>query len=163
MLPNALEDGGHVFLLRACAESRESWVCCIKGDMFEHATHVDDMALNPESGGIPNKSPKVKSLQRQVFDFEGEFNVEWWLRERQGPFFAAFRKEFEECPQRQSSTALKLTDVLRTTMLRLAVAANLLNFVATDDQIPSVENLDLLYIAATGPDIIISSRNFNAC
>ena len=157
VLPNALEDDGHVFLLRACAESRESWVCCIKGDMFEYAKHVDDMALDPESGSVPNKSPKVYSLLRQVFNFEGEFDVEWWLRERRGPFFAALRNDIK-------------TDVSRGTMLRLAVAANLLTFFAnnlpsnvTDHLVLGTGSLDLLHIAAAGPDIITGSRNVDVC
>lgn len=162
VLPNALEENGHVFLLRACAESKESWVCCIKKDLFEYAKQVDDMVSDSESGKPSNKTPKVYSLLRQVFDVGGEFDVEWWLRGRQGQFFAALIN-FHSLPKNFPS---KNED----TMLSLAVAANLLNVIAVNnplshfpDESPEKIGLDLLHIAAAGPDIISSSRNVDVC
>ena len=160
VLPNALKEDGHVFLLRACAESKESWVCCIKNDLFEYAKHVDDMVMDSESGSVPNGYPNVYSLLRHVFDSEGEFDVEWWLRERQGSFFKASSEDIK-----------KGNGDSRGTMLRLAVAANLLNFIAvynpvsgfTDQSPEKIGLLSLLHIAAAGPDIITSSRKVDVC
>ena len=166
VLPNALEEDGHVFLLRACAESKKSWVCCIKKDLFEYAKHVDDMVSESE---VPNKNPKVYSLLKQVFDNQAEFDVEWWLRERQGHFFAALGDDLTNFPFRQDSITLT-HDKPTKCMLRLAVAANLLSVFAIDDPFrdftyrdSSIESLGLLHIAAAGPNIIASSRNVDVC
>ena len=167
VLPTALEEDGHVFLLRACAESKESWVCCIKKDLFEYAKQVDDMVLDSEFSSTLNKSPNVYSLLRQVFDTEGKFDVEWWLHERQGPFFEALSRDFKELRPRQAQGVRRNGD-FRDIVLRLAVAANLLNTVAAAKPLgnsagQSFESLDLLHIAAAGPNIIASSRNVDVC
>ena len=167
VLPNALEEDGHVFLLRACAESKESWVCCLKKDLFEYAKQVDDMVSDTESGSASNNPPKAYSLLRQVFEIEGEFDVEWWLHERQGQFFAALITGFKKRRYGQFTAAIKNEE----TMLRLVVAANLLNVITFDsptssfpDQSPEkIDSLSLLHIAAAGPDIIASSRNIDVC
>lgn len=170
VLPNALKDDGHVFLFRACTESRESWVCCIKKDLFEYAKHVDDMVSDSESGIAPNESSKVYSLLWSVFDSEGEFDVEWWLRERQGHFFTVLSNDFKKLRSLQASS-VRRNGVSTETMLRLAVAANLINLVAldiplsnwTDQRLKNIGSLGLLHIAAVGPDIITSSRNVDIC
>ena len=170
VLPNALEDDGHVFLFRACAESKESWVCCIKKDLFEYAKHVDDMVSDSESGIAPNESSKVYLLLWSVFDSEGEFDVEWWLRERQELFFTVLSKDFKKSRSLQASSVRRSADS-KAIMLRLAVAANLINLVAldiplsnwTDQRLKNIGSLSLLHIAAAGPDIITSSRNVDVC
>ena len=175
VLPSALGEDGHVFLLRACAESKESWVCCIKKDLFEYAKHVDDLVLDPYSGSVSNKSSKVYSLLRQVFNVEGEFDVEWWLRERQGYFFQKLKEGFLSYSSQPALNRLT-NNMTEDSMLKLAVAANLLSVFATDN-LPSNDanqrlegygngklgNLGLLHIAAAGPDIITSSRNVDVC
>ena len=165
VLSNASKEDGHVFLLRACAESHESWVCCIKKDVFEYAKHVDNMVLDFESGSVSDKSPIVYSLLRQVFDIEGEFDVNWWLHQRQGHFFAALVNDFRKLFFQATATLKK-----EQTMLRLAVAANLLNVVAADNPlsrtgnlVENIGSLGLLHIAAAGPDIIASSPNVDVC
>ena len=168
--PNALEDDGHVFLFRACAESKESWVCCIKKDLFEYAKHVDDMVSDSESGIAPNESSKVYSLLWSVFDSEGEFDVEWWLRERQGLFFTVLSNDFKKSRSLLASSFRGSAD-FKGIMLRLAVAANLLSLLAvdisfsnwTDHRLKAIGSLGLLHIAAAGPDIITSSRNVDVC
>ena len=168
VLPNALEEDGHVFLLRACAESKESWVCCIKKDLFEYAKQVDDMMLDSESGSARNKAAKVSPLLMQVLDSAGDFDVEWWLRERQGPFFAALSNDFEKLRSHQAPSVPR-NGVSREAMLRLAVAANLFNVFVADGSLNNwlgprkLGSLGLLHIAAAGPDIITSSRNVDVC
>ena len=163
VLPNALKEDGHMFLLRACAESKESWVCCIKKDLFEYAKQVDDMVSDSDSGGASNKSAELYSLLGRVFDSEGEFDVEWWLREHQGQFFAALLSDFKKPRSRYPIRSLQDVE----TMLRLFVAANLLNVVDVDDQISAfteeIGSLNLLHIAAAGPIIIAVSRNVDVC
>ena len=168
VLLDALKEDGHVFLLRACAEFKESWVCCIKKDVFEYAKHVDNVVFDFESGSVPDKSPDLYLLLWRVFDLNGEFDVEWWLRERQEHFFAALGDDLKNYLSRQAPSTL-MDDVPKKVMLRLAVAANLLSIVATELSPSDVAgfgrngSLGLLHIAAAGPDIIASSRNVDVC
>ena len=155
VLPHVLKEDGHVFLLRACAESQETWVCCIKRDLFAYAKYVDDISIGFENDSFANQEPKVAPLLNQICLSEGEFGLRWWLSQRQD-LSRALGREFGQpgSPEREK------------TLLRLAVAANLLDFIATyqtDGAKRGFEQADLLHVAAAGPDIGTSSRNVDIC
>lgn len=155
VLPSVLEETGNVFLLGSCAESNRSWVCCIKKYMFTYAKNVD---------GMENQFPRVAHLLNQIFESGGDFGMGWWLRDRLDLFPHFLRTEEE-------SLGSKAENVDRRTFLRLAVAANLLNFVDTyelDDAKGvnatwGVKQSDLLHIAAAGPDIGTNSSSADFC
>lgn len=153
--PNVLEENGHIFLLRTCVESNESWVCCIKKSLFAHAKHIDDIEADIEKAGVSNtRIPIVAPLLHQIFDSKGDFGMAWWLEERQEPFYEVLKLELED----NRSGAYKN----RTTLYRLAVAANLLNFIQNANP-QQINKLDLLHIAAAGPDINTSSSKVDIC
>ena len=159
VLLRALEENGHVFLLRACAESQKSWVCCIKRDLFAYAKHVDDINTGFENDSFADQVPKIAPLLTQIFHSEGEFGLLWWLKQRQDLLSRALGLESENDIQPDSPKREKA-------LLRLAVAANLLNFIATyqtDGAKSAFGEIDLLHVAAAGPDIGTSSRNVDIC
>ena len=159
VLLRALEENGHVFLLRACAESHQCWVCCIKRDLFSYAKLVDDLSTGFDNDSFANQEPKVAPLLNQICHFEGKFGLLWWLSQRQDLLSRALGVEVENDSQPGSPNREKA-------LLRLAVAANLLDFIATyqtDGPNSLFEASDLLHLAAAGPDIGTSSRNVDIC
>ena len=163
VLPDALEENGHVFLLRACAESQQSWVCCIKKDLFAYAKRVDDM--QPEISRVgsyrDHRNLKVAPLLSQICDIKGEFDLVWWLCERRDFFSRSLLR---------NRKMYSPSGWYWKTLLRLAVAANLLCFLSayptgvTKHLVgPGIEGIDLLHIAAVGPYISTSSKNVDLC
>ena len=120
-----------------------------------YAKRVDDITTGFETADLIKRKPTIASLLEQILDFKGAFDIAWWLRERQDPFSKnLLEKAINE--HSQSTSRLKL---------RLAVAANLLNYIATYHIDGALEfwALGLLHIAAAGSDISKDSRNVDIC
>lgn len=136
-----------------------------------YAKRVDDIKAISETADLTKRKPKIASLLEQIFDSEGAFDIAWWLRERQDPFSEnLLEKNDKSISNYGSRLKQSISSHGSRLKLRLGVAANLLNYIATY-QIDGAESvgalefweLGLLHIAAAGPYISTSSRNVDIC
>ena len=80
--PEVMQEDGHVFLLRACEESENEWICDVKKDMFSYAKRIEDIKSGHHDSSLPRSARKNLQAWKLLDDVtmygaSGYYDIDW--------------------------------------------------------------------------------------
>lgn len=185
IVPQARDEDGNMFMLRAYEKSNKGWVPPAGDEVFAYAKRAEKVHAATYPGTLESselisskRSRVLGSLQNIAWGGD-QFNLGWWLRNQEGHFYTALREELDFMKKSNvqavddTVTISKEGDEKEVTedrphklLVILAVAANLTNAVSVWANSPRNESFrswGLLHIAAAGPDIATNHDKVDPC